>query len=128
MECKGLLSGVVAVAGLNEQSLLVEAEIDLVVSGGGGFLGRGVAEPVLGAKLFGDLVVDLGHGQVLLDFEETATGLLGHALEDFFAVGMASATGVVATVVATTISSARIAATTGITASARISAATTSAG
>jgi len=44
-----LLPGVVAVAGLDEQALLMEGEIDLVVSSGSGVLGRGVAEAVLGA-------------------------------------------------------------------------------
>src|SRR3979490_3422787 len=71
----GLLSGVVAVAGLDEESLLVEGEIDLVVAAGGGVLGGGVAETVLGAQLFGDLVVDLGYFLIFLDLEEAAAGL-----------------------------------------------------
>src|ERR1700726_332889 len=85
-----LLSGVVAVACLDEEALLVEGEIDLVVAAGGGVLGGGIAEAVLGAQLFGDLLVDLGHVQILLDLEEAAAGLLSHALEDFLAVGVAA--------------------------------------
>ena len=84
-----LLSGVVAVAGLDEEALLVEGEVDLVVAVGGGVLAGGVAETVLGAKLFGDLVVDLSDVLVFLDLEETSAGLLGHALEDLLAVDVA---------------------------------------
>ena len=60
----------------------------------------GVAESVLRAKLFGDLVVDLGDGLLAADLEETSAGLLGHALQDLFAVDVALAaasTGIIAT-------------------------------
>ena len=57
----------------------------MVAVGGGVLVGR-VTETVLGAKLFGDLVVDLSDVLFFLDFEETAAGLLGHAFEDLFAV------------------------------------------
>src|ERR1700738_2122054 len=105
----GLLSGVVAVAGLDEEALLAESELDPVVAAGGCVLGGGVAEAVLGAQLFGDLVVDLGYVLILLDLEETAAGLLGHALEGFLAVDMAWAGGIVAAIVASTVASAWIA-------------------
>ena len=94
----------------------MECQIDLVVAVGGGVRGRGVAETVLGAQLFGDLVVDLGDILVLLHLEETASGLLGHALEDLFAVDVAlAAAGIVAAIVAAT--------TAGITAATRIASA-----
>src|SRR5580704_12771417 len=92
-----LLSGVVAVAGLDEETLLAEGEIDPVVAAGGGVLGRGVAESILGAEFFGYLVVDLGDVLIFLDLEETAAGLLGHALEVFFAIDVTWAIRIVAT-------------------------------
>src|ERR1700738_4471825 len=91
----GLLSGVVAVAGLDEEALLAESELDPVVAAGGCVLGGGVAEAVLGAQLFGDLVVDLGYVLILLDLEEAAAGLQCHALEDFPAVDVVSTVGIV---------------------------------
>jgi hypothetical protein len=42
-----LFAGVVTVAGLDQQALLVHGEIDLVVAVGGGVLAWGVAETVL---------------------------------------------------------------------------------
>ena len=51
-----LLSRVVAVTSLNNEALLVETEIDLVVSTGGSVLAGGVAETVLSTQLFSDLV------------------------------------------------------------------------
>src|SRR5580698_8246712 len=86
-----------------------------MVAVGGGVRGRCVAEPVLGPKLFCDLVVDLGDVLVLLHLEETATGLLGHPLEDFLSVDMALA-GIIAAIVAS--ATARIAAAAGIAAAA----------
>src|SRR3981189_3169642 len=94
-----LLSGVVTVAGLDEETLLVEGEIDLVVAAGGGVLAGGVAEGVLGAQVFGDVVVDLYSVLIFLDLEEAAAGLLGHALEDFFAVRAVAAVGIGAAIV-----------------------------
>jgi hypothetical protein len=84
-----LLSSVVTVAGLNEEAFLAESELDPVVAVGGGVLGGGVAETVLSAQLFSDLVVDLGYVLILLDLEEAASGLLGHALEVLFAIDVA---------------------------------------
>src|SRR5271167_3438504 len=113
-----LLSSVVAVAGLDEETFLVETEIDLVVTAGGGVLGGSVAETVLRAKLLGDLVVDLGDVLIFLDLEETAAGLLGHARENFLAVDVALAGGIVASIVAAAVTSAWVAAATaGIAAS-----------
>ena len=114
-----LLSSVVTVAGLDEEAFLAEGELDPVVAVGGGVLGGGVAEAVLGAQLFRDLVVDLGYVLTLFDLEEAASGLLGHALEVLFAIDVAWAGGIVASIVASAVAS-RIAtsrvATTGITA------------
>src|ERR1700678_2321207 len=114
-----LLSSVVAVAGLNEKALLVKAEVDLVIAGGRGVLRRGVAETVLGAQFLGDLIVDLGYILILLDLEEAAAGLLGHALEVFLAVSAALAAGIGAPIVAAAVSAAGVA-TTGIAAAAWI--------
>ena len=111
---KKLLASVVAVAGLDEVSLLMESEIDLMVAVGGGVRGRGVTETVLGSQFFGDLVVDLGDVLVLLHLEETASGLLGHALEDLFTVGAGAGWIVVAAVVAATSAAGVSATATGI--------------
>src|SRR5277367_3582043 len=114
-----LLSCVVTVPSLNKEAFLMKGQIDLMVAVGGSVRGRCVAEPVLGPKLFCDLVVDLGDVLVLFNLEEAATGLLGHALEDFLSVDMALA-GIVAAVVAS--ATAGIAASAGVatTAPARI--------
>ncbi len=66
MLLKARLLGVVPVAGLDEESLLVEGEIDLVVTTGGSILTWGVAETILGTEFFGDLVVDLGYSLIFL--------------------------------------------------------------
>ena len=75
-----LLSAVVAVAGLDEKALLMKGKVDLVVAGSSGVLIGSEAKPILGAQFLGDLVVDLGYILILLDFEETASSLLGHTL------------------------------------------------
>ena len=93
----------------------MNSQVDLVITVGCGVLCRCVAEPVLGTKLFRNLVVDLGDVLVLLDLEEASAGLLGHTLEDFLPVNMALA-GIVAAVVAS--AAARIAAPAGIAATA----------
>src|SRR3954454_14245061 len=69
-----------------------------MVAAGGGVLGGGVTEAVLGAQLLGNLTVDLGYVLILLDLEEAAAGLLGHALEVFLAVDMARASGISASI------------------------------
>src|SRR5258708_33800503 len=84
-----LFAGVVAVTRLDDKALLTCGEVDLVVSVGSSCLVRGVAETILGTELFGDLSIDLGYGLLLRDFEEASACLLGHALEDFFAVDAA---------------------------------------
>src|SRR5882757_2531062 len=122
-----LLSGEVAVAGLNERAFLAEGELNPVVADGCGVLARGVAEVVLGAQLFRDLVVDLGYVLVLLDLEETAAGLLGHALENFPAVDVVSAVGIVAAITASARTAASRVASAGIAASRIATAGVTSA-
>jgi acetyl esterase/lipase len=89
-------SGVVAVAGLNGKALLIGGEIDLMIASSSGILRGCVTEAVLGAQLFGDLGVDLGYVLILLDLEESAAGLVDHALEVLFAVGAPLRWGVVA--------------------------------
>ena len=106
----------------------MKAEIDLVVSAGGGVLTGGVAETVLRAQLLGDLVVDLGNVLALLDLEEASAGLLGHALEGTFCRQRALGR-IVAAVAATAVASATgVAATTGIAATATARVAATAAG
>jgi hypothetical protein len=108
-----LLSGVVTVAGLDEEALLAEGKFDLVVAGGCGVLAGGIAEAVLGAQLFDDLIIDLGYILILLDLEEAAAGLLGHAFKVFLSVDVAS--GIIAASIAATrisaswVTSARVA-------------------
>src|SRR5260370_39215983 len=104
-----LLSGVVTVAGLDEEAFLAEGELDPVVAAGGGVLAGGVAEAVLGAQLFGDLVVDLGNVLILLNLEETTSGLLGHTFEVFLTIDVASAGGIVAAIFASAVASTRVA-------------------
>src|ERR1700758_3088184 len=110
-----LLSGVIAVAGLNEVSLLMEGQVDLMIAVGGGFLSGGVAEAVLGSQFFSDLVVDLGDVLIFLDLKDAASCLLCHTLEDLLAVDVFLPAGVVAAVIASAtaagITTARIATT-----------------
>ena len=115
----GLLAGVVAVAGLDVESFLFgDGEVDLVVAvGGGGGVG-GVAESVLGTKLFGDLGVDARDILFFRDLEEAAAGFAGDAFEDLFAVdaGLGVAAAATALAAAATAASGIASAATGVAA------------
>jgi hypothetical protein len=85
-----------------------------------GFLGGGVAETILGTKLFGYLLIDLSNVLVLLDLEEAAAGLVCHALEDLLAVSVGLVGGIGAGVVASTASRVAAAGVTAWIATTRI--------
>ena len=77
---------VVAVAGLHHHAFALGGDFQLAESRPGvGFVGR-VAQAVLAAQFFLDLLVDLFERHFLRDFKEAAAGFFGDALKDFLAV------------------------------------------
>jgi hypothetical protein len=113
------LSAVVTVTGLNNETLLMYIYCDLMVAVGRCILGGGIAEAVLGSKLFGYLIVDLRNILIFLDFKEASASLLGHTFKDLLTVNVTLAR-IIASITAT-ISSPWISPTTTWVATARIS-------
>lgn len=74
---RGLVAGVIAGAGLNEEIFLVHGELDFVEGGVGigvvGFVGEGI----LIAEAVFDFGVDLLDGKLFGDLEKFAAGFFG---------------------------------------------------
>src|SRR3954468_7064362 len=84
------LRGIVALARLHNQPLLLRGQVNLAIAGVGIGTFRRVAKAVLMPQVVFDLLIDLGERILFRDLEHAPAGLTGDLVKDLLPVGAAA--------------------------------------